>query len=81
MRIVVDIPAGIYAVREDVQNGSIAARMILNCVKEAKRVRVGYWTKNGKCNLCGYSKRNHDYIRVPDKFCPNCGADMREGRE
>ena len=77
MKLVIDIPVGLYARRQDIQNGSIAAKMILNCVKEGKRAKVGHWTSNGKCNLCGYNKKDHDYVGVPDKFCPNCGADMK----
>ena len=31
-----------------------------------------------KCSLCGYCRQLK--IPEPDKFCPNCGADMRERR-
>lgn len=39
-------------------------------------VRIFYdkWT----CSECGYVIDDHKYSAINYKFCPNCGADMRE---
>ena len=32
-----------------------------------------------KCNNCGYVRKDDDHVLDAEyKFCPNCGADMRE---
>lgn len=39
--------------------------------------KTGYWRKNRWCSKCNYDKHDHNYIRVPNNFCPNCGSDNR----
>lgn len=47
----------------------------LKALREQKRPR-GEWKPDGTCSECGvYSSLNKDATY----FCPNCGADMREG--
>lgn len=36
----------------------------------------GEWGDNGECPFCGYLSQWED-----DKFCGNCGADMRGDKE
>lgn len=62
-----------------------------DCVRVAiealkKEPRKGYWidikNKNGtviavRCSNCGNSPKH----AIKSDFCPNCGADMREGEE
>lgn len=38
---------------------------------------LGIIYKIRKCSKCGWE---HSLV-IPDNFCPNCGADMRGGRE
>ena len=57
---------------------------------EAYKARPqGEWKGNNfdehVCSLCGhyalYEEEPDDYYEVQSNFCPNCGADMRGGRE
>jgi len=38
---------------------------------------LGIIYKKRKCSKCGWE---HSLV-IPNNFCPNCGADMRGGRE
>lgn len=50
----------------------------------------GHWiintddfTPKKRCSVCGYNKpiqAGERLKKIPEKFCPNCGADMRGGR-
>ena len=49
--------------------------------KKGKWLRVGHWGRSYKCNQCG-NFLDFDGVnagRGDANFCPNCGADMREG--
>lgn len=49
---------------------------------EAEPVRHGRWNEKGHCGCCGYDmgSRVDKWTNVFTlQFCPNCGADMREG--
>ena len=35
------------------------------------------WT----CSECGWSKRTDIHVKLGYNYCPNCGADMKEGEE
>lgn len=57
---------------------------------EAEPVRRGRWIRREtvldtecKCSVCGYKDfvPKHDNYWFRRKFCPNCGADMREAIE
>ena len=40
----------------------------------------GRWTKEGACEFCGFRPWYERDIHTLS-FCPNCGADMREGAD
>lgn len=47
---------------------------------------IGRWIINGhrrRCDKCGASMCmiDRDEYEIPDNFCSNCGADMREEKE
>ena len=49
--------------------------------KKGKWIKVGRWGRVYKCNRCG-NLLDFDGVnagRGSTNFCPNCGADMREG--
>ena len=87
MKLVIDIPYTIkmfldYGI---MKNGSAAA--ILQCVKEGKEYKdrpKGEWIQSDKdkywamCSVCKKEAICGDFMILTD-FCPNCGADMREG--
>ena len=53
----------------------IAARLRAIPAADVRPVVRGKWVRSGEimyCNNCKYIAFN------PHKFCPNCGADMRE---
>ena len=43
-------------------------------IKALEEKPQGEWGKNGECPFCSYIRQWED-----DKFCGNCGADMRKG--
>ena len=48
--------------------------------------RKGHWIIDGhhrKCPICGeyFCIKDAERNAIPSSFCPNCGADMREGEE
>lgn len=52
-------------------------------LKERERPH-GEWTSNGNdleaiCSVCGEALPCSDEYDYETNFCPNCGADMREG--
>ena len=53
-----------------------------NTAKKIFERPQGHWIKedevHSKCSLCGF--KYADY-RILFDYCPNCGADMRGGRE
>lgn len=59
-------------------------RMSLEALK--KEPREGRWIIDGhhrKCPICGeyFCIKDAEGNEIPSSFCPNCGADMREGKE
>ena len=51
MQMVIDIPKSLYANLQKIQNGSIAAKKILECVRNGKRADVPD-TNVGECEDC-----------------------------
>lgn len=48
-------------------------------VKHEKWISPSPLAEYQECSVCGY--RISERIFISKKFCPNCGADMRERRE
>lgn len=76
MRLLVDIPNGLYANLGKIQNGSIAAKRILQCVREGEKAeqRTGHWVEQQgdlskwyMCEDCGQS------MDCKSRYCLNCG--------
>ena len=82
MKLIIDTPN--YNLKE-VQNGSIASKVLLEAIKngtpyeenpQGKWVMVGTWYDDYdnlkfKCNQCGR------IVNDRENYCPKCGADMR----
>lgn len=70
----------------------IKAKKIINHIEcaptvEAKLVVHGEWVHEWNCSECGCSYMDYadgdscrDYSHPLPNFCPNCGADMRGGK-
>lgn len=75
----------VKSVRPCVATGVRAAQVALNDIStiEAEPVRHGRWVVRGQDIYC--SECNEESLYNPfgaskfSRFCPNCGADMREG--
>ena len=71
--------------QQDARCDACAKRLELLKEKQPKK---GHWKENDdrnfQCSECGHEGLSFDdvfiYEMELDKFCPNCGADMREGR-
>ena len=53
----------------------MALNMAIEALRERPKgrwIRYKYSHKLGECSLCG------EIVAIRSKFCPNCGADMRE---
>lgn len=46
----------------------------------AEERKPGKWTKENACEFCGFQPWFERDIHTLS-FCPNCGADMREGQD
>lgn len=51
--------------------------------KKGKWIRINNepFADTFKCSECGQEPLIYDFERCLSNYCPNCGADMREGRE
>ena len=66
-------------------------KSIETAIKALEERRQGGWAKTGQsfvnpnkfrnfcCSICLWELDEH--IRIEPNFCPNCGADMRGGKE
>ena len=92
MKMIVDIPNSLYANLNRIQNGSAAAKRLLECLRCGSIVSTdveGYWTYNPilkafMCPICGY----HDRRMNAHPYCPKCFSkldvlvsDMKEEEE
>lgn len=79
MKLIIDIPN--YNLKE-VQNGSIASKVLLEAIKNGTPYEerpIGHWVKRGfneYCQFCHCMKWNFGM-----DFCGRCGADMKGGTE
>lgn len=86
MKLIIDIPEEVFEIRNEIENGSPIANLVMIAFKFAKPYEErpqGEWITGGKdvtgqyfydefiCNQC--------FAVETDKsnFCPKCGADMR----
>lgn len=62
---------------------AITALELFGNSEQLQNCKTGKWIYNSpitmKCDLCGLVIKDWDWNRF--KFCPNCGADMRETKE
>lgn len=68
---------------------------VRNAIDNANPVKHGRWlpvkvmddeadfgeVDGAECSVCGYTTNSEYWAKTYDKFCPNCGADMREVTE
>lgn len=67
--------------RYNEQMGRYIAKLINESkAKKTNAVRHGRWNDDGSCSVCGHC--DWDFMESKYfRYCPNCGADMREVRE
>lgn len=46
---------------------------------EATTTKHGQWINDGDCMLCSCCNYAYNSWFMGSNYCPNCGADMREG--
>lgn len=91
MKLIVDIPDEEYKTlskmseKEKVNELSYYERVIANGIPYEERPQ-GEWIIDGhhiRCTKCNEYICNTDREgdKIPDNFCPNCGADMRGEEE
>ena len=89
MRLILNIPVEVYEMRDEIQNGSAVANMVLLAFKFSKPYEErpqGEWLRTDKdlkeehpysarWYRCSNCKTLNEF-NVKTKFCPNCGALM-----
>ena len=80
IKLIIEIPDEVFEIRNEIENGSPIANLVMIALKFAKPYEErpqGKWIKCGwsiRCSIC-----NYDMPYAIRNFCPNCGADLREG--
>lgn len=86
MKLIIDIPDEAYELlKRKSELDNIAESIIANGTPYEDRPK-GKWIIDGhhiRCNMCNEYICNTDREgdKIPDNFCPNCGADMRGEEE